>query len=119
MKLDDRGMARREFRRILESELKHSHIEVNGFAGYAGLLRIIRTDGEWTVPGPSGKTVIAAPGYTWLQAAPYSGDWWLTVMYDTEGKLIQYYFDIVDTVYLSSTGEPRFRDLFLDIVMKP
>lgn len=119
MKLDDRGMARREFRRITRSSLKSAYVETDGFRGYAGLLSIYETDGQWRVKAPDGEAVIADAGYTWLQAAPDTGDWWLTVMYDVEGRLVQFYFDIVDSVYISDSGEPRFRDLFLDIVMQP
>ena len=119
MKLEDRGMARREFTRITRSELFYAYIETAEFSGYAGVLHILGTDGIWEVKSGGSREVIAAPGYTWLQLAPRDAGWWLTVMYDVSGNLVQYYFDIVDSVYLSEKGEPRFKDLFLDIVMLP
>ena len=113
-------MRRREFQRIKRSELRFSHMELKDFCGYAGILRIMETDGEWQVDGPSGNPVtVAAPGYTWLQLSPDDSQWWLTVMYDTCGKLVQYYFDITGEKYISNDGEPRFQDMFLDIVMQP
>lgn len=117
MSLDDRGMYRREFRRIKKSQLLFKRIESCDFCGYAGILDIIETDGEWKVKCTTGEAIIAAPGYTWLQLSPDNGGWWLTVMYDTEGNNVQYYFDITGSNYISAEGEPRFTDLFLDIVI--
>lgn len=119
MKLADRGMKRNEFRRIIKSSLKMKNIETDCFKGIAGLLDIIKTDGEWWVTSSLGKVMIASPNYQWLQIAPDHAKWWLTVMFDEQGKLIQYYFDIIKSRYISESGEPRFVDMYLDIVMMP
>ena len=113
----DRGMNRREFKKLNTTRLQHKHIETEGFTGIAGKLDIIDTDGIWNVDSVDGEVTIAAPGYTWLQLLPDNNKWWLTVMYDTNNELVQYYFDIIDSAYISGDGEPRFKDLFIDIVM--
>lgn len=117
MRLEDRGMQRREFRRITSAKLSWKHVTLSGFSGFAGMLDIEETDGAWLIPSVSGRICIAAPGYRWLQLSPSEGGWWLTVMYDTGGELVQYYFDIIARNYLSENGEPRFIDMFLDVVM--
>lgn len=119
MKPADRGMKRCEFRRILRSELTFESIDISGFKGIAGVLDIFDTDGAWAVSSSLGSSVIAAPGYKWLQLAPDHGKWWLTVMFDVQGQLVQYYFDVIKCRYLSDSGEPRFIDMYLDIVMGP
>ena len=119
MSLPDRGMKRQEFHKLICSELFGSYIEIPGFKGYAGILNLYKTEGEWKVRSKGKDLIIAAPGYQWLQLAPVHEKWWLTVMYDTKGRLVQYYFDITKRHYTSETGERRFEDLFLDVVMMP
>lgn len=119
MRLEDRGMRRKEFRRLIQTRLAVGHAALRGFRGAAGLMEILETDGIWAVDSVGGTVTIAAPGYHWLQLAPDSGKWWLTVMYDARSDIVQYYFDITRDVYVSHDGEARFHDLFLDIVMSP
>jgi predicted RNA-binding protein associated with RNAse of E/G family len=69
------------------------------------------------VQSAAGPATIANAGFKWLQLVPDHHKWWLTVMYDVAGELIQYYFDVIHSAYISDTGELRFRDMFLDIVM--
>ena len=114
MGLDARGMARREWTQILRRETAIAPAEDGDFRGYAGLMRIL----EVTEPFVR-RVTLADAGYTWLQLAPTGGHWWLTVMYDPDGALIQYYFDITWRNYLSPAGEPMFEDLYLDAVMQP
>lgn len=38
-------------------------------------------------------------------------------MYDEHGNVVQYYFDVVRDIYIAHDGEPRFHDLFLDIIL--
>jgi len=116
-KQDDRGMERREFPSLIRTKLCKKHVNNPDFIGVAGVLDIQETKEDWKVKSACGEVTIAAPGYRWLQLAPEHGKWWLTVMFDTKDRLVQYYFDITDRIYESETGEPRFVDLFLDIVM--
>ena len=119
MKIDRRTMARREFSRILRSDLKYTRVSLEGFSGNAGLLDIQEVSAPWKVSGINGEVVIADAGYKWLQLSPDEAGWWLTVMYDTDMKLVQYYFDITLENYILINGEPGFVDLFLDIIMEP
>ncbi len=116
-KKDDRGMRRREFSKLTDTELRFAPVSVNDFSGIAGLMDINNVSEIWTVPSASGPAIIAAPGYKWLQLLPDHHKWWLTVMYDENDRLVQYYFDIIDSAYIAEDGEPRFKDMFLDIVM--
>jgi len=115
----DRGMKRLEFKKLRRTSLKMAKFQLQNFNGCAGILEILETDGIWKVRSHSEDVLIAAPGYKWLQLAPSHGKWWLTVMYNTEGELIQYYFDITKRHYISDDGELRFIDMYLDVVMLP
>ena len=85
----------------------------------AGLLDIDAVREPLTVRSVLREAVIADAGYTWLQLSPDRGGWWLTVMYDQNGDLVQYYFDITLRNFIAEDGEPRFVDLYLDVVMDP
>ncbi len=75
--------------------------------------------------GPSVKYMegqeftITDAGYYWLQYAPKGQNFWLTVMYDTEYRIVQYYFDITYLNEVYWDGTAYFFDLFLDIVLLP
>ena len=57
-------------------------------------------------------------GYSWMQIAPKNEHWWLTVMFDDQGGIVQYYFDITLENILCGR-DSYFRDLFLDIAALP
>lgn len=117
MRLEDRGMRRREFQRLIRTQLTCRRVALHGFSGIAGLMNILETSGKWTVNSAGGPVTVAAPGYRWLQLAPDSGEWWLTAMYDEHDNVVQYYIDVVRDIYIAHDGEPRFHDLFLDIIL--
>lgn len=117
MRLEDRGMRRREFQRLIRTQLTCRRVALLGFSGIAGLMKILKTSGTWVINSACGPATVAAPGYRWLQLAPDSGEWWLTAMYDEHGNVVQYYFDVVRDIYIAHDGEPRFHDLFLDIIL--
>ena len=112
MALDRRGMDRDEWALITAKRNATAFVDAPDFRGYAGLMRIDAVS-EPFVRG----TTLADAGYAWLQLAPAGEHWWLTVMYDPDGALVQYYFDITMQNGLADSGEPFFEDLYLDVVM--
>ncbi len=75
--------------------------------------------------GPSIKKMqgqeftITDTGYYWLQYAPKDKNFWLTVMFDSNREIVQYYFDITYLNEVYWDGTAYFFDLFLDIVLLP
>lgn len=114
MALDVRGMARREWTQIRRRESVFAPVDSGGFRGHAGLMRILEVSEPFVR-----RVTLADAGYSWLQLAPAGGHWWLTVMYDPAGTLVQYYFDITWRNFVAESGEPMFEDLYLDVVMQP
>ncbi len=116
---EERGMARRTWKRIELRRFRMARIETESFRGMAGFLEIDGVREPLVVNSVLSEVVIADAGYSWLQLSPDRGGWWLTAMYDPNGDLVQYYFDVTLRNFVAEDGEPRFVDLYLDVVMDP
>ena len=117
LRMKEKGMLRREMRRLKSTRCVFRPVSVEGFTGTAGLTWIDRVEQPWFVTTAGKRLYIAREGYTWLQLAPEAGEWWLTVMYDRDKQPVQYYFDITLKNFMGPEGEMRFLDLFLDVVI--
>ena len=116
---EERGMARATWKRLADRQFRMARVETEDFCGTAGLIEIGDVLEPLRVRSVLSEVVIADAGYSWLQLSPDEGGWWLTVMYDAGGELVQYYFDVTLRNYIAQDGEPRFVDLYLDVVMDP
>jgi predicted RNA-binding protein associated with RNAse of E/G family len=116
---EERGMARKTWKRLTDRQFQMARVETEGFRGMAGLIEIRSVREPLVVKSVLSEVVIADAGYSWLQLSPDKGGWWLTVMYDANGALVQYYFDVTLRNFIAEDGEPRFVDLYLDVVMDP
>ena len=117
LRMKEKGMLRKEMRRLKSTRCVFRPVSVEGFTGTAGLTWIDRVEQPWFVTTAGKRLCIAREGYTWLQLAPEAGEWWLTVMYDRDKQPVQYYFDITLKNFMGPEGEMRFLDLFLDVVI--
>jgi len=61
--------------------------------------------------------VIIDNGYTWIQIAPFDGNYWIKVMYDEKDNLIEIYIDVTKNNIFDDINNPEYEDLFLDIVV--
>ena len=116
MEMQHKTIARMDWPRILERAQAYLPIEEPHLRGMACLLCLKRVKSP-LVSGIFGdEMVILDDGYHWLQIAPEGANWWLSVMFDTQDRLIQYYFDV--SCNHDICGEAStFDDLFLDVVM--
>lgn len=62
---------------------------------------------------------IADNGYSWLQIAKKDEHIWTTVMFNENGELLEFYFDITNQNVIKPDGESSFEDLYLDVVFFP
>lgn len=62
---------------------------------------------------------VADDGYKWLAFLPDGKKWCMTAMYDTSGKIVEWYYDIIKDSYIAENGEPFYDDLYLDIAVTP
>ena len=113
-----RTIARTEWSRILESAAAYREVESSGFSATVGLLHLKKTKAMLVKSVQEMQIKIVDDDYCWLQVAPKNEHWWLTVMFDETGKLVQYYFDV--TLENDVCGaESTFIDLFLDVAAQP
>lgn len=118
MEIKTKYISRKSWRRIFSSVSAYGQFCYPSLCGVAGLLRLDGVREPLEVRFKDETMIIADNGYYWLQIAPKKEKWWLTVMYDGDGKCLQYYFDA--TLENIIDGEnSRFRDLFLDLVAVP
>ncbi len=115
---DIRDMRRSDWHRILEREYTASPCTFQGMEGVVSLLQIQKVTEPLMVPGENGeKVLIADAGYSWLQVAFREQFFWATVMFDKEGRFMQGYFDITAGNIFDDTDNPKFRDMYLDLVL--
>lgn len=112
-------MRRSDWQRIIQRAYRARPMTLLDHPCMVSLLGIQRVTEPLTVHSLGFPVTIAAPGYSWLQVAQEGRPVWLTAMYDTSGRLLQMYFDITAGNRFDGTDNPRFRDMYLDVVMLP
>ena len=116
--LEIKIITRDNWQRVTSKSFRYAEKTYGDFHCVIGLLAInaVTTPLKKTMFGK--ELVLADKGYRWLQIAPADKPWWLTVMIDPNGNIVQYYYDITDRNILDGENS-RFYDLYLDVVVLP
>lgn len=114
---ENRDMRRSDWQRILRREYVSWDCEICGIRGKESLLVIREVTGPLTVHNAGEDVLIVDTDYAWVQIAQEGQPFWLTAMYDAQGKLIQIYFDITNGNRFDDPENPTFEDMYLDIVV--
>lgn len=118
MELKRKTLRRTEWTRITRRKYQMHRVNTALFSGAASLITIEElTQPLWVPDSPFGPVLIADRGYRWLQIAPEGKHWWLTVMFDENGGLVQSYFDITRRNDLTESENAYFIDMFLDVAI--
>ena len=88
------------------------------FKGYACFLKLQNVTKPLIVNNGKENVCIKDNGYEWIEVYPLDGKYAITIMYDNNGNLIEWYFDISKEVGLEN-GVPYEDDLYLDLVIMP
>ena len=115
--MDRRDLRRSDWRRITKRRFVCRPFARDGMTGTEALIAIDAVAAPLTVHNDYGDVTIADAGYKWLQIAPRDRYFWLTVMFDGQGRLLQLYFDITAGSEFSDPENPTFEDMYLDIVV--
>lgn len=115
IQIKQKTLRRAEWARIRHSAFAWADFQRGPLRGVAGLLRLSQVRQPLVVASCGMQTVIADSGFDWLQIAPQGENWWLTVMFDANGAIRQYYFDITRRNHLAG-ADSFFEDLLLDVV---
>lgn len=111
-----KDMKRTSWQRVLKRRYQYDMVRFCNQNAMAALLYIDQVQNPLHVSGPLGDVIIADQGFIWLELAIPNEFWWLTVMFDADKKVIQYYFDITDG-NKENEDNPYFYDMYLDIVV--
>lgn len=115
--MNKKDMRRSDWRRILRWEYVSRDCRMHGRRGKESLLVIREVTGPLTVHDAGEDVLIAEKDYAWVQIALEGLPFWLTAMYDAQGRLIQIYFDITGGNRFDDPENPWFADMYLDIVV--
>lgn len=112
-----KDMRRSDWHRILRREYASRDCRINGIGGKESLLVIREITGPLVVHDAGEDVLIVEKDYAWVQIALEGLPFWLTAMYDDQGRLIQIYFDITAGNRFDDPDNPCFVDMYLDIVV--
>lgn len=111
---------RRNDKNILKKEFKIKDIDNMGFVGKVGLIKIKDLKNEFIGTRPDGsKTLLIAKDYNLMTFFPKNDKYCITVMYNKDWHILQWYFDILRYVCKYEDGIPYSEDLYLDVVVLP
>lgn len=114
---DIRDMRRSDWHRILERRYTASPCIFQNMEGVISLLEIQKVTNPLKVHYETGDVLIADVGYSWLQVAFKNQYFWATMMYDEKGEFMQGYFDITGGNTFEDMENPKFQDMYLDLVL--
>lgn len=109
---------KRGWRRVTNSTYKERLITRNNAAYLIGLISIHAVTEPLTVRVVDKDVRVVAPGYKWLTIMPKDKYHSITVMYDENWNVLQYYIDI-NYEHILVAGEARRIDLYLDVLVLP
>lgn len=100
-----------------EKNFKYMYIDEEDFKGYLGQIHIIKANQP---PKDLGEDYIerANSGCKWLEFYPESSNVAMTVAFNHENKILNWYFDIINEVGIENDN-PYFEDLYLDVTLTP
>lgn len=117
MKLRD--MYRTDWTRIKEREYVSRPCTLNGNPARESLILIRDITSPLTVSSAGMPVKVVEKDYSWIQVAEQGARWWLTAMFDEKDNLLQMYFDITAGNIFDNPENPTFRDMYLDLVLRP
>lgn len=109
---------KRRFAYGLSDNYKQIKLANNLFKGYACFLKLQNIDKPFIVHNGKENVCIRDNDYEWIEVYPNDGKYVITIMYDNNGNLIEWYFDIAKNIGLEN-GIPYEDDLYLDMIITP
>lgn len=111
-----KDMKRSDWSRCLKKDYIAKDFAWKAERGQMSLSVLRELTAPLTIHYDFGDVLIADRDYGWLQIALKDRFFWLTAMFDRDGQLIELYFDITNGTCFDDPDNPRFEDMYLDIV---
>ena len=109
---------KRKFANSVEGEYFQEEIEYNDFKGYVCLIKIKNVKKPLIVHNGKENICIKDENYKWFEVYPDNGKYVITIMFDDNDNLVEWYFDISKKVGIEN-GIPFEDDLYLDMIITP
>ncbi len=110
-------LSRKKWKNIIDKKYIHEYIENEYFQGEIALIHLIKVERERISHIGNESITWMDHNYYWLEVAPKNDYYWLTVMFNEKGEIVQYYFDITDKNVIDEKNDSYFYDLYLDLVV--
>lgn len=109
---------RRDWGRILKNRYVQQSVHDHRFSGTVALFQIDEVRAPQYKTHNGKEFIVADVGFAWLQYFPENEPFGVTVMFNPEGEIVQWYIDLVDRIG-EEDGIPYMDDLLLDILVFP
>ena len=111
------GRANEEFIKTFTSQT--IRIDEDGHHGYAALVQIAEVHRPMLVGEKDAQICIADDGYSELCYLPDNENWQAYAIYDNNGCIVEWYFDISRKNAITENGKPYCDDMYLDAALMP
>ena len=109
---------KRRFANQVEGKYFQDRLETEYFSGYACYIKLKNVEKPLIVNNGIERICIKDNNYEWFELYPDNENYALTIMFDDNENLIEWYFDIARSVGLEN-GIPYEDDLYLDMIITP
>ena len=109
---------KRRFANQVEGDYIQERIESEYFSGYVCYIKLTNIEKPLVVSNGVETICIKDNNYEWFELYPDNGKYALTIMFDDNNNLIEWYFDISKNIGLEN-GIPYEDDLYLDMIITP
>lgn len=109
---------KRRFAYNLNDNYKQIKVDEDFFKGYACFLKLQNIENPLIVNNGRETVCIRDNDYEWIEVYPENGKYAITIMFDDNNNLIEWYFDISKNIGVEN-GIPYEDDLYLDMVITP
>lgn len=109
---------KRRYANAVEGDYFQERVDDYNFHGYICYIRINNVKKPLIVNTGEKELCIKDENYEWYEVYPDNGNYALTIMYDDNNNLIEWYFDIAKKIGIEN-GIPYEDDLYLDMIITP
>lgn len=102
---------------VEEKKFKTMYIDDGVYKGYLSQIHIIKTN-QPDRSNDENYFGTTENGCKWLEFYPEDSNIAMTVGYDKENNILDWYFDVINKVGIKNNN-PYFEDLYLDVLMTP
>lgn len=109
---------KRRYANQVDGEYTQKRIDEDHFKGYVCNIKIKNVSKPLIVNNGISEICIKDNNYEWFEVYPDNENYAITIMFDDNKNLIEWYFDIAKEVGIEN-GIPYEDDLYLDMIIMP